>query len=622
MSAEDSHEIRTLADIEAFEQTPWEERTSAESTYELLCEAERQYGDEPALGFLANAMPEEEPSIWSYRELLTRIRQAANLFTAHGIDGQGVVSLLLPNLPQFHFALWGAQAVGIGNPVNPLLEPRTIAGILREAGTRILVTLGPAPGSDIWQKAETLAREVESLQLILAIGAGDALPQTLDGVPVLDFDRELTLQPGDALVSTRRATRSDIAAYFHTGGTTGTPKLAIHTHGNEVFMAVAAGNALGVGPGDVTFGGLPLFHVNAVFTAGLQTFARGACAMILTPAGFRHPNVIPNFWKLVEKHRATSFSAVPTVYTALLQVPVGEADISSLRFGICGAAPSTPEMFRQVREKMGIEIIEGYGLTEGTCASALNPAQGEKRVGSIGLRLPYQELKCVILDENGDYVRDCETDEVGVIIIRGPNVFAGYTREEANRGIFLDGGWLVTGDLARQDADGYLWLTGRSKDLIIRGGHNIDPSIIEETLSEHADVALTAAVGQPDSYAGELPCAFVTLRPGARTSVEELLAFARERIPERAAVPVHLEILQEMPVTAVGKIFKPILRDAATRRVLSAALADAGIEASVVVAQDSRVGALATVRTEDEAAATEILDQYAVSYRFAGHVEP
>jgi fatty-acyl-CoA synthase len=230
-------------------------------------------------------------------------------------------------------------------------------------------------------------------------------------------------------------------------------------------------------------------------------------------------------------------------------------------------------VFRDIEQRKGLRILEGYGLTEGACVSSVNPADGERRVGSIGLRLPYQEMKPVVL-EDGRYVRDCAVDEVGVIVIRGPNVFPGYTLAEQNQGLWIetgDGGgrWLNTGDLGRRDQEGYFWLTGRKKEIIIRGGHNIDPHVIEHALHQHAAVLLAAAIGRPDARLGEAPVAYVQLKPGATSSEEELLTFAEAHIGERAAVPKRIHIVANIPTTAVGKIFKPALVQRETEDALA-----------------------------------------------------
>ncbi|MEO0465828.1 MAG: AMP-binding protein, partial [Pseudomonadota bacterium] len=364
------------------------------------------------------------------------------------------------------------------------------------------------------------------------------------------------------------------------------------------------------------------FHVNSFFNAGLNPLACGGHSVYLTSAGFRDRNVIANFWKLLEKYKATYFATVPTVVSSLLDVPIDDADLSAMDFIICGAAPIAPQVFSKFQDQVGITVLEAYGMTEGSLFSAGNPRDGEKRVGSIGIRVPYQQMKCVIMDDDGQYVRDCKIDEPGVIVFKGPNVFAGYKQEEKNKDAFIDGEWLVSGDLAREDADGYFWMTGRSKDLIIRGGHNIDPKGIEDTLSAHPAVALAAAVGQPDAYAGEKPCAYVTLSDegaGPRPTADELKAFARENVPERAAAPAVVEILDEMPTTAVGKIFKPDLRVMATARVLGETVREIAAGAVVTVERSDRHGLLARVSgvpADAREAVSAALDKFTVASTF------
>jgi fatty-acyl-CoA synthase len=251
--------------------------------------------------------------------------------------------------------------------------------------------------------------------------------------------------------------------------------------------------------------------------------------------------VIPNFWKIVERYRVNFFSAVPTVFSTLNAVPVRGSDVSSLAYAICGAALMPPEVFREFEQRTGLRILEGYGLTEAACVSSVTPADGERRVDSIGLRLPYQEMKAVVI-EDGRYVRDCEADEVGVIIIRGPNVFSGYTLAEQNQGLWIetgDGGGrqLNTGDLGHQDRDGYFWLIGRNKELIIRGGHNIDPQVIEHALHQHPAVLLAAAVGRLGARLGEAPVAYVQLKRGPSAARRNCLPSRRRILASALASP-------------------------------------------------------------------------------------
>ena len=620
--------IRTLADIEAIERVPLDERLDGlQSTYDVLRRAASRTPDAVALVFVPNGDSAVATTEVTYTGLLGKVTQAANAFHALGVGANDVVSYLLPNLLETHYVIWGGEAAGIVNAVNPMLEPDQVAHILNAVECKVLVTMGPALGGALWQKVDAVRRQVPTLRAVLLVGENEALAPD-----VLPFAPALAAQPADRLVSGRTIKRDDLASCFHTGGTTGLPKVARHTHLNELADGWAGGVMLDLSAKDTLLCGLPLFHVNGVVVTGVTPFLVGAKVVLLGAEGFRSKTAVRHFWKSVERFGASFFSAVPTIYSRLLGVPIDGADVSSLRYAICGAAPMPPELIRKFEDATGVKILEGYGLTEGTCISAVNTRDGVRPVGSIGLRIPYQQMKAVVLD-GGKYVRDCVTDEIGHLVIKGPNVFPGYKEEKANRGIWLGEGWLDTGDLARQDAEGRFWLTGRQKDLIIRGGHNIDPSLIEEAMIRHPAVQMAAAVGKPDAYAGELPIVYVTLRPGHAATAQELLAHAKESIPERAAVPNEVLIRDAISVTAVGKIFKPELRFDAARRVLESALeavADGGIAFEVDVGSDARNGTFARiVATElkpgmrvNEGSIRSVLDRFSVRYDLAWKEAP
>ena len=321
-----------------------------------------------------------------------------------------------------------------------------------------------------------------------------------------------------------------------------------------------------------------------------------------------------NLWKLVERYKVTYLITVPTALSALMQRPVN-ADISTLKNAFSGAAPLPLELYRRFEKETGVQIVEGYGLTECTCLVACNPPGGTKKIGSVGLPFPYTHVR-ILTSEGAIGFRDCGVDEVGEICISNPGVFEGstYTEVDKNRELFAEGRFLRTGDLGRIDADGYLFITGRAKDLIIRGGHNIDPAIIEEALMGHPAVGFVGAIGQPDAHAGELPIAYVELVKGATASVDDLMAYATKHIHERAALPKYIEVLPELPKTAVGKVFKPDLRRMAIIRTYDAALAEAGVPARVLsVVEDKKRGLVAQLEKSapvaDEAVAG-ILGQF------------
>ncbi|VXC77695.1 Fatty-acyl-CoA synthase [Pseudomonas sp. 8Z] len=622
--------IRTLHDIETIERTALAERDLPPSTFDLISRTAQANPNAPALSFLLQGNGEEQPLTLSYSELLGKIIQTANAFHRLGLRPGKAVSFLLPNLPQTHFTIWGGEAAGIVNAINPLLEPEHIAELIHAADSDLLVTLAPFPGTDLWGKVDALREQLPELKAILCVDMANLLPEPQrsaikaqrGALPegVLDFDETIAACPADHLESGRVIATDDIASYFHTGGTTGTPKLAPHSHGNEVAMAYSMNLVTRFGVGDVTLCGLPLFHVNGVIVTGLTAFIGGAEVLLATPQGYRNTALISNFWKIIERHKVSFFSGVPTIYAGLLQIPSEGYDLSSLKYALCGAAPMPVELIRQFEAKTGLTLIEGYGLTEGTCGSCANPPEGERRPGSIGMRIPYCEVSIKVLDEQGQYLREAQRNEIGNLCIRGPSVFKGYLQTSKNKGIWVDGDWFNTGDLGRMDADGYIWLTGRSKDLIIRGGHNIDPQMIEEALHKHPDVALAAAVGKPDEKAGELPVVYVQLKPGSQTCEAELLEHAAAHIPERAAVPKDAWIIDAIPLTAVGKTFKPALRFDAITRVYQAALHELDKAIRVEVQSDDKAGQLAHVYLPraDQALAEAIatrLSGYAIGHR-------
>ncbi|WP_280155056.1 acyl-CoA synthetase [Piscinibacter sp. XHJ-5] len=579
--------VKTLADIERFERTPWQQRLPALTTYGLLRATCERHCERIALRLLLAPNADAPTRDLRYAGLLEGVHRTANALHACGLAPGAAVTLLLPNLIESHFALWGAQAAGIASPVNPMLEAAYIARICEETKAEVVVALGPAPGSDLWDKAVQVAERVRSVHTVLQVNLDGALGRceasapagpmpARDGVQVLDFHQALAAARADRLDFDRTLSPDEPCAYFHTGGTTGYPKVAVHTHVNEAFMACAIQWI--DDRDDVVLSGLPLFHVNGALVTGLGAFHRGAEVVVLTPGGYRSPGLLDAFWQIARRFNATTFSAVPTVLASLLDKPWPGGGVPTLRHVLCGAAPLPRQVALDFERLTGASIHEGYGLTEGSCVSTVNLPRGRRQLGTVGLRLPYQEIKLFALGADGKPTGElARPDGAGVIGLRGPNVFPGYLRESDNQGIWIEGGWFNTGDLGRWDDAEYLVLCGRAKDLIIRGGHNIDPQLIEDALVAHPAVAMAAAVGQPDRHAGELPVAYVALRAGSHASVEDLRTHALVRIPERAAVPVRIEVLPALPLTTVGKVSKPHLRLMALERVLREALDAEGL---------------------------------------------
>ena len=607
---DDYPSFATDAEVHAFEQVPYADRIAAESTYEAISSGAACNPDAPAIQFLPNADPADTPIVVTHRDFVARITQAANMFHALGVGRNDVVSFLLPLLPEAFITLFGAEAAGIANPVNPLLEPHQIAEILQAARSTVLVALGPLPGSDIWQKVERVRADLKHLKAIVQVCGP---PDPANGV--YSFGDLIKTQPSAHLVSGGKISGEQIAAYFHTGGTTGTPKLVRHSHANQVYQAWACNLMLKSKPrGNVLFG-MPLFHVGGSLTQALATLTAGGCLVVLSPSGWRNPAAVKNIWGLVERFKPEALLSVPTVLAATLAVPPGNADLSSLRYAAGGGSAIPVAVGKAIQDKFKLPVYEVYGMTETSSVHTIAYADRPLRLGSVGLPLPYSRVRVVKLDADGQLERDCAPNEIGVVIMAGPGVFGGYLNETHNRGAFIDGHWVNSGDLGRLDKEGFLWITGRAKDLVIRGGHNIDPAPIEDIMFQHPAVGFAAVVGRPDAYAGELPVGYVQLKPGATVAPGELEAFVRERTPERAAVPVQIIPIDPMPLTAVGKVFKPQLRWDAAKRVFAGVLTplrERGLDCTVHVGPHGSHGSIATITLvqvpegEREAIANEV----------------
>ena len=610
-------------DLAAIEDVPLTDRGLPGTTYELLVRAARLWPDRVALSVLPDGDRWEQPTERTFAELLADMHRYANVFHALGVRRTDGVALLAPNCDELITATLAAELAGIAAPINSGLSAEHIAELLRRSGARVLVAAGSDIAPAVWDNARDIALEagIETLLALRPTGGSAAEAELLpiDGVRVDHLSALAAEQPHDRFVG-EPPTATDLAALFHTGGTTGTPKLAAHTHANEVTDAWMVA-AMGVLDSEsVVFAALPLFHVNALVVTLLAPLFKGQRVVWAGPLGYRDTKLFPSFWKVVERYRISFMSGVPTIYAVLADHPV-DADISSLRFALVGASPLPKAVRERFESATGVPLLEGYGLTEATCASARSFVD-HPVPGSVGQRLPYQQVKTIQVNAEGEWV-DWPTGQVGVLAIGGPTVFPGYVVDRGPDGPVLDGlgklreGWLDTGDLARVDDDGFIHLAGRAKDLIIRGGHNIDPAVIENALLSHPAVSAAQAVGRPDVHAGEVPVAFVTLAPGATTAAEELKAWAGDHVPEQAAAPRSVTVLDALPVTLVGKPFKPALRAEATREAVAAALKRFP-EVTGVRGVDEDGTAVAVVYLDEGAEGTavkEALDRFAITWR-------
>jgi len=598
-----------VLDIEG--ESSWEELEKPATLYQMLSDTTEAFPNRAAITYQLFSGPTDPSVTLTWSEFHEQVCRAANLFRNLGIGEKDVVALVLPNCVETAVATIGGAIAGIVNPINPLLEPEQIGAILRETGAKVVVTLRGFPKTDIAQKTAEAVREAPDVSTILEIDLNRYLtPPKSWIVPLIrpkvsgprhgdirDFNKELAKQ--SATLDFADSAGDRVAAYFHTGGTTGMPKVAQHRYSGMVYNGWL-GHKLLFTEEDSVMCPLPLFHVFACHVILMAMIKSGARVVFPTPAGYRGDGVFDNFWKLCERWKITFVITVPTATSALMQRPV-DADLSTVKNAFSGSAPMPLELFKRFEKAAGMTVIEGYGLTEATCLVSCNPPEGEKKVGSVGVPFPYTRIKIVKNTNNGPV--ECEVDEVGEICISNPGVFAGntYTEPAKNADLYYFNEYLRTGDLGRVDGDGYLWITGRAKDLIIRGGHNIDPAEIEEALMGHDQVAMAGAIGQPDAHSGEIPCAYVELVDGGSVSQEELMAYCKDHIHERAAQPKYIEIMDELPKTAVGKVFKPDLRKSAIKRIYNAALEAADVNARVsIVIDDKKRGLVAKLEKTGE----------------------
>jgi len=595
------------------------------STYQLLLDAATTWPDGVATQWIPDPGDYTRCLTWSYADLAGTVTQIANALTALGVRRHDAVTLTAPNTSMLYATTLAAQAVGIAAPVNPTLSDEHLAALIRRAQSRVVVTAGPELNEQLWRRMLPVARQA-GVTAVLALrpdGArGDPPVLPTDGLAGPDptaayLDEVIAGQPSGHLAG-GLPQPGDLAAFVHTGGTTGAPKIAAHTHANQLACGRGIAEAAGLAAGEAALGGLPLFHVNALIVTGIAPMFSGARVVWPGPAGYRDPGLYRNFWKIVEHYRIAAMSAVPTVYSRLAQVPV-DAEISTLRLPIVGAAPLPSAVREAFAVHTGRRLVEGYGLTEATCATTFT-RPGEERPGSVGRVLPGQQIKAVQAGGDGPWA-DCAPGQTGVLMIGGPTVFAGYVTgpgaggPRVSRGDIVHDGWLNTGDLGSIDTDGFVYLTGRAKDLIIRGGHNIDPGVIEEGLLRHPAIAAAAAVGRPDQHSGEVPVAYVVPAGPGRFDETELLAWAGTAIGEPAARPKRIYPIEAIPVTAIGKHYKPALAADAAARAAADILAEAGLPGAHVTAAHDNGRLVITVTGADPDGVREALAGFPLTIR-------
>jgi long-chain acyl-CoA synthetase len=450
---------------------------------------------------------------------LARVEATAAMLRPAGVGPGDVVATMLTNRVELVVVMFAAWRIGAAlTPINPSLTVGEAAFQTVDSGARVLVHEG--------------------------------VTLDLPGVTMVDV-ATLPATPvgGDAVVETAPGA---LALLIYTSGTTGKPKGVMLDHANLTAMVGMITQALGLTAADHCLLILPLFHVNGILVSVLSPLAGGGCTTI---TGRFSPST---FFDTVEAVRPTFFSAVPAIYAMLSALPDDvEPDTSSVRFAICGAAPMPAELIARFEQRYGTTIVEGYGLSECTCAATINPIDGRSKPGTVGLPLPGQEV--ALLDSAGKVT----TEGRGEVVVRGPNVMRGYLNKPEDTAATLHDGWLHTGDVGYFDADGYLVLVDRVKDMIIRGGENIYPKEIENVLYSHPAVLEAAVVGRPHAVLGEEPVAFVALRGPQSVTPGELVELCSRSLA-RFKVPRDVVVLDVLPKNAVGKIAKPELRELVT----------------------------------------------------------
>ncbi|MFE6821930.1 long-chain fatty acid--CoA ligase [Streptomyces sp. NPDC057690] len=461
--------------------------------------------------------------VTSYAELDERSARAAALLRAEGVRPGDRVALMLPNVPEFVVLYYGVlRAGGIVVPMNPLLKTRETEYHLDDSGAVLLFEWHQAPGEGAQGAAAAGVRHLAVEPA--AFGALLAGHEPLSEVAETGVD--------------------DVAVLLYTSGTTGRPKGATLTHGGlRHNTEVNTVHVQRMTPQDVVVGCLPLFHIFGQICT-MSVAVRAGASLTLIPR-FDPQSVLD----AIARDRATVFEGVPTMYAALLQHP-SEVDVSTLRMCISGGASLPVEVLHGFERRFGCAVLEGFGMSETSPVVTFNHPDRPRKAGSIGT--PIRDVQVRLLDDKG---QDVAPGEVGELAVRGPNVMKGYWNRPEETATAMPDGWLRSGDLARQDEDGYLYIVDRKKDMIIRGGYNVYPREMEEVLHEHPAVALAAVVGVPHSHLGEEIAAAVVLRPGAHATPDELREFVKSRVAAYK-YPREVWLVDTLPTGPSGKILK------------------------------------------------------------------
>ncbi len=504
----------------------------------LVSEAANKHGANPAIAFLDREI--------SYAELDALSSRFAAALSTLGVGKADRVALFLPNIPQFVIAYYGILKVGaVLTTISPLHREREVEYQLASSEAETIVTL-----DSLFQIVNAVKQKTKLKNVITT--SIEEFAKTQEQT-TCSFRRLLNQQnPNPPKIQI--APVKDLAALQYTGGTTGTAKAVMLTHANLVSNAVAFAAWLKCSSEDVFLAALPLFHIYGM-TTSLNAAVAAAAKIVLLPR-FETQKAI----EAIQLYKVTVFCGVPTMYQALLANPgIRKFNLTSIRVCISGAAPLPPQVQKQFMEVTGGLLAEGYGLTEASPVTHCSPVKGPMRtvrVGSIGLPLPNTEARIVDSETGTKLLKAGETGELAV---RGPQVMKGYWRNPAETALVLLDGWLLTGDLARIEGDGYFYITDRKKDLIKYNGYSVYPREIEDVLYEHPAVKLCAVVGKPDVTRGEVPKAFVILKEGMTATTEEIAGFANSRVAAYKAIR-EVVFRKELPLSGAGKVLRRELK--------------------------------------------------------------
>jgi long-chain acyl-CoA synthetase len=489
-------------------------------------------------------------STFTYAQLDLLTNQFANALLKLGVSQGDRVALYLPNIPQYVIAYFGALQAGAAvTAISPLHREREIEHQLTDSGAKTIVTL------DSLAPVVNNVRKKTALESVIVSGVDDynsttepqSIPDTLQFKPLVE-------NAAADMLNSQINPDVDLAALQYTGGTTGTAKGAMLTHKNLVSNALAFASWIQGVIQDTFLVALPLFHIYGMTTSMTVPVSLGA-KMILVPK-FDPAKMLDT----IQQHKVTVFCGVPTMYAALVTNPeLGKYDLTSIRVCISGASPLPPQVQKRFMEVTGGFLAEGYGLTEASPVTHCNPVDKTMKlvkVGSIGLPIADTEAKIVNLETGG---KTLDSGEIGELAVRGPQVMKGYWKKPDETALVLCDGWLLTGDIARMDDDGYFYITDRKKDLIKYKDYSVYPREIEDILYEHPAVRLCAVVGEPDPAVGEIPKAYVVLKECAIASKEEIMAFVNDKVAPYKAIRI-IELRSELPISSSGKVLRRQLK--------------------------------------------------------------